>query len=201
MRYFYCPPTCSLAAMVALELAGAAYEAVEIDPRGDRAELLAVNPEGKVPVLEVEGTVITDTVAILYWLARRFPEAALIPADDTGTALALSRIAWFGNVFQITRRRLVRPQMFAPDTDAQQAIRLAATNEYAAALTKVDGWMAEPDCPLAVQACALLFYHWAVRDDQPVDHLRAYGAVVERLVARDDVQRALVRHASPLLQT
>ena len=46
------------------------------------AEYLAVNPEGKVPTLLVDGRPLTEVAAVLYYLAKRFPEAGLFPAGD-----------------------------------------------------------------------------------------------------------------------
>ncbi len=46
------------------------------------AEYLAINPEGKVPTLLVEGRPLTEVAAILFYLARRFPDAGLLPAGD-----------------------------------------------------------------------------------------------------------------------
>jgi glutathione S-transferase len=45
-------------------------------------EYLALNPEGKVPTLLVDGRPLTEVAAILYYLAKRFPEAGLFPAGD-----------------------------------------------------------------------------------------------------------------------
>ena len=41
---------------------------------------LAVNPEGKVPTLVIDGRPLTEVAAILLYLARRFPEAGLLPS-------------------------------------------------------------------------------------------------------------------------
>jgi glutathione S-transferase len=45
-------------------------------------DYLALNPEGKVPTLLVNGRALTEVAAILYFLAKRFPTANLVPADD-----------------------------------------------------------------------------------------------------------------------
>jgi glutathione S-transferase len=45
-------------------------------------EYLAVNPEGKVPTLLVDGRPLTEVAAVLYYLTKRFPEAGLFPAGD-----------------------------------------------------------------------------------------------------------------------
>ncbi len=52
-----------------LEEIGAPYEHVDVGPHSE--EVLARNPSGKVPVLEVEGTALTDSTAILTWLGDR----------------------------------------------------------------------------------------------------------------------------------
>ncbi len=200
MRYFYFPGTCSLAGMAALEICGASYVPAEVMLASDRAELRAVSPEGKVPVLEADGFVITDTVAILYWLARRFPDADLLPSDPAMAAITIGQLAWFGNVFHIIRRRFSRPMMFSDDPATEPSIRAMAAQEYGAALKKVDGWMADPAIPIAVQCYALNFYNWAVMDGREIGALTSYRQVVDRLCAREDVGRALTRHHSPLIR-
>lgn len=46
-------------------------------------QYLAINPMGKVPALKTGDTVLTETVAIITWLAEQFPEKRLIPAAAT----------------------------------------------------------------------------------------------------------------------
>lgn len=54
-------------------------------------EHLARNPQGLVPALEVEGRVLTQSLAIVEWLDARFPEPRLIPADADSRAAAMAR--------------------------------------------------------------------------------------------------------------
>ena len=53
-------------------------------------DFLAINPNGKVPALVVDGTVITEVAGTLFYLARAFPEADLMPAGLLGEAEAVS---------------------------------------------------------------------------------------------------------------
>jgi len=53
-------------------------------------EFLAINPEGKVPVLSIEGRPLTEVSAILFYLAARFPGSALLPAELEAQARVLS---------------------------------------------------------------------------------------------------------------
>jgi glutathione S-transferase len=85
VKLFYFPGSCSLASHIALAEAGAAYEAVRVDLRGgeQRApEYLAVNPKGRVPALITDRGILTETPAILAFIAQSFPAAALAPLED-----------------------------------------------------------------------------------------------------------------------
>jgi glutathione S-transferase len=84
MQLFHAWGSCSLAALIALEEAGADYELVVMSTRdGDqrKPEYLALNPMGRVPALVTERGVLTETPAILAFIAQSFPQAGLAPAD------------------------------------------------------------------------------------------------------------------------
>lgn len=85
-KLYFAPNTCALASHIALEEAGAAYEAVQLDFAANEqrsAAFLAVNPKGRVPALIVENKgVLTETAAILAFIAQSFPSANLAPIDD-----------------------------------------------------------------------------------------------------------------------
>ena len=85
MKLFYAPKTCALASHIALEEAGAAYEAIRLnfaEGAQRKPEYLAVNPKGRVPALVTDRGVITETPAILAFIAQSYPQARLAPLDD-----------------------------------------------------------------------------------------------------------------------
>lgn len=85
LKFYYAPRTCALAAHIALEHIAAPYEAVAVDfgRQAQRSpEYLALNPKGRVPALETERGILTETPALLLYLCQRFPEARLAPLDD-----------------------------------------------------------------------------------------------------------------------
>ena len=86
MFTLYCAPnSCALASHIALEQAGAEYEAVRMDlKRNDQRtpEYLRVNPKGRVPALVTPRGVLTETPAILQFICQSHPEAGLAPLDD-----------------------------------------------------------------------------------------------------------------------
>ena len=84
-KLYYAPGTCALATHIALEEAGAPYEAVLVDFRSQSQrspEYLAVNPKGRVPALVTDSGTLTETPALLCFVAQRFPEAELAPLAD-----------------------------------------------------------------------------------------------------------------------
>jgi glutathione S-transferase len=76
----------TLRALWALEEVGATYEYVEVDVmhgQGREPWFLKINPAGKVPVLDDDGTIITESAAVCMHLAEKYPESRLLPAPGT----------------------------------------------------------------------------------------------------------------------
>ncbi len=76
----------TLRALWALEEVGAPYEYVEVDimrGQGRESWFLKSNPGGKVPVLDDDGTVITESAAICMHLAEKYPGTKLLPPAGT----------------------------------------------------------------------------------------------------------------------
>lgn len=85
LNLFYAPHTCALASHIALEDAGADYTATRIsfataDQR--KPDYLAINPKGRVPALVTDRGVLTETPAMLAYIAQSYPAARLAPLED-----------------------------------------------------------------------------------------------------------------------
>lgn len=97
LTLYYAANTCALATHIALEEAGAEFDTVRIDfaANGQRdPEYLRVNPKGRVPALVTDSGVLTETPALLLFVAQSFPGANLAPLDD---AFALARMQAFNS--------------------------------------------------------------------------------------------------------
>jgi glutathione S-transferase len=85
LTFYFAPGSSSMAPHIGLHEVGVAFEPRPMSfKNGDlrRPEYLAINPEGKVPTLVVDGRPLTEVAAILYYLARAFPAAGLLPKDE-----------------------------------------------------------------------------------------------------------------------
>ena len=84
---------------IALNLKGLTYDQQDVDLRtgAQRSEtFVALNPQGMVPALEVDGAVLTQSPAILEWLEETHPRPALLPADPLDRAHVRAMAALIG---------------------------------------------------------------------------------------------------------
>src|SRR3981189_1804467 len=85
LKLYYAPGTCALASHIALAEAGAAYTTERLDFKSNQQnspEYLAVNPKGRGPSLVTDRGVLTETPAMLTFIAQSFPQAKLAPLGD-----------------------------------------------------------------------------------------------------------------------
>lgn len=85
---------------IALNLKGLEYEQHDVDLRARAHKTpayLALNPQGMVPALEVEGAVLTQSVAILEWLEEAYPAPALLPTALLDRARVRAMAALIGS--------------------------------------------------------------------------------------------------------
>ena len=82
--YDYWRSSAAYRVRIALNLKGVDYESRPVDLREDAqksAEYRALNPQGLVPMLEIDGHRLTQSVAIINYLDLRYPNQPLIPAS------------------------------------------------------------------------------------------------------------------------
>src|SRR5258707_15505407 len=84
LTLYFAPGTSSFAVHIALHEIGVPFEGRPMSFKNDLRSpaYLALNAEGKVPTLLVDGRPLTEVAAILHYLAKRFPDAGLLPRDD-----------------------------------------------------------------------------------------------------------------------
>jgi glutathione S-transferase len=85
LTLYYAPHTCALATHIVLEEVGAEYAGKRIDFATNQQrspEYLGINPKGRVPALVTDRGILTETPAMLVYVAQSFPETGLAPMDD-----------------------------------------------------------------------------------------------------------------------
>jgi glutathione S-transferase len=127
MILYYAPHTCSLASHIALEHAGARYELRRIDFGANEQrspEFLKVNPKARVPALVTERGILTETPAMLVFIAQSFPAARLAPIEDP---FALAEVQAFNSYLcstvHIAHAHRMRGYRWADDPAALEAMK------------------------------------------------------------------------------
>jgi glutathione S-transferase len=109
LTLYFAPGASSMAPHIALHEIGAPFESRPLSfyrKENRDPAFLAINPEGKVPTLTIDGRPLTEVAGILYYLARRFPEAGLLPVDDVeAEAQAVSWMSFIAATVHPARRQ------------------------------------------------------------------------------------------------
>lgn len=127
LTFYYAPNTVSLASHIALEHAGADYRAVRLDFSKEEQrspEYLRVNPKGRTPALVTPRGILTETPALLGFIARSYPAADLAPFDD---AFALAEMesfnAYLCSTVHVAHAHRMRGKRWADDPSALEAMK------------------------------------------------------------------------------
>ena len=106
--FYFAPGSSSMATHIALHETGAAFEPRLLSFKAKEQkgpDYLALNPEGKVPALIVDGRVLTEVAATLYYLAKTYPAAGLWPQGGVeGEAQAVSWMSFIAATVHPARR-------------------------------------------------------------------------------------------------
>ena len=109
LTLYFAPGSSSMAVHIALHEIGVPFETRPMSFKNQDMRspgFLALNPEGQVPVLLVDGRPLTEVAAILFYLAKRFPDADLLPRDDVeAEAQALSWMSFIASTLHPARQR------------------------------------------------------------------------------------------------
>lgn len=135
LKFFYAPGTCALATHIVLEHLGTPHEAVRLDFANNQQrspEYLAVNPKGRVPALVTERGVLTETPALLLYLAQTHPQAGLAPLDDPFALAQMQAVnSWLCSTVHIAHAHRRRAYRWADDEAAQRAMQAKVAQNMA----------------------------------------------------------------------
>jgi glutathione S-transferase len=199
-KLYFSPGAVSMATHMALEEVGKPYELepVLIKDNQQRSErYLRIHPLGRLPALEVEpGLILTETPALLAYLADQSPELALLPSAPLARARANEWMSLLASTLHVTFISAYRPDRYTADVAAQQALRVDGKQRFFELLRHVETKL-PPDAFVLdgrysfVDTYLAVFYLWARRLELPIEQLPRYGRLASLVMARPAVRRAL----------
>jgi glutathione S-transferase len=145
MKLYYAVHTCALASHIALEDAGAEYSTVRINFAAEeqrKPEYLAINPKARVPSLVTERGILTETPAMLAFIAQSFPKARLAPLDDP---FAFAEVQAFNSylcaTLHVAHAHRMRGTRWADDPAAIEAMKRKVPDSVGACYELIEGKM------------------------------------------------------------
>ena len=204
IKLFYATGACSLASHIALEEAGADYEALRVDTAaGDqrRPEYLAVNPKGRVPALVTDNGVLTETPAILAWVAQAFPEAGLAPTDPWLFAQAQAFNAYLAATVHVAHAHGMRGYRWASEESSFADMRNRVRGNMADCFQLIEDEMLKAPWVLGADFSICDGYlftvaGWLERDGVDIKRFPKVHAHFELVRTRNSVRKVLAREAS-----
>lgn len=180
LKLYLAPGSSSMAPHIALREIGAPFEIASLSfAKQEQREpaYLAINAEGKVPTLLADGQTLTEVAAILYYLAQRFPAAALLPDDLDGQAQVVS---WMSFAAATIHPAFIAGQAPVEAALAQAERRLAGRDWAVGAR-------------LSIADIHLFRLFWRIRNtlDLSLEALPGLVAHHDRMMAQDSVRRTI----------
>ncbi len=202
---YYAPHTCSLASHIALEEVCAEFELRRIDftKREQQAsDYLAVNAKARVPALVTPRGVLTETPAMLAYIAQTFPESGLAPIQDP---FAFAEVQAFNSYLcstvHVAHAHRMRGYRWADDPAAITAMQKKVPQSVGDGFELIERHMLKGPWVMGAtftMADPYLFTlaQWLEADGVNLAHLPHVTEHRERMRARPSVQKAIADELS-----
>ncbi len=198
IKLYYSPGACSLAPHIVLEELGIAYEPVLIslpDGQQKRADFLRVNKKGRVPVLNVDGKILTENLAILTYLGGGYAERGLWPKETWKQAEALSLMSWLASTVHIAIAGIFRAERYSADPVAKASINAQALITLTKCFVDIEAHLTGKTFAMGGQYTVcdpylLVFYRWGNRLAMDMKTLYpVWSKHAQRVYSRPTVKR------------
>ncbi|MDR9807857.1 glutathione S-transferase family protein [Rhizobium hidalgonense] len=200
LTLYYAPGTCALASLIALEESGLAFETRKLTfANGEQRspDYLQINPKGRVPALVTDRGVLTETPAILGFIAESAPGAKLVPLGD---AFEMARLQSFNSYLcstvHVNHAHRPRGSRWADEPAALEAMKAKVPQNMADCFTLIEEKMFEGPWVMGETYSLADPYLFVMTDWLPSDGVdpTRFAKVTDhhaRMLQRPAVQRAL----------
>ena len=198
LTLYYAPSTVSAAVAISLNEVGAPYETVKIDFASSdqtKPDYHKVNPKGRVPALITDRGVLTETSALLDYVAALYPKARLVPDDPFQAAQMRSVMTYLASTWHINHAMGGRGARWAYQQSSFDDLKSKVTENITANCRYFEDEVVQGPFVLGKQFTLADAYFYTVTTWLPSDgvdiadfpHLHAYQ---QRMQARASVHKA-----------
>ena len=204
LKLYFAPGTCALASHIALEESGAAYETVRLDfARNEQksTDYLALNPKARVPALVTEHGVLTETPAILGYIAQSFPAARLAPVEPFAFARAQAFNSYLCSTVHVAHAHKGRGSRWSDDPAVIEALKKKVTQNMGDCFSLIEtDMLADPwvmgEAYSVCDAYLFTIARWLEGDGVDIARFPKVQAHFRRMTARPAVGKVLAQHTS-----
>lgn len=199
-KLYFSPGAVSMATHMALEEVGIPYALEPVLIREGQQltdQYRRIHPLGRLPALEIElGVVLTETPALLAYLAELRPELELLPRAGLEGARANEWMSLLASAVHVTFISFLRPDRYTSDAAARAALKIDGKQRFFDMLRYVESRLPERGFVLGERyslcdAYLAVFFLWARRFELAVDQLPRYARLGGAVLQRPAVRRAL----------
>ena len=171
LKLYYSPGSCSLAPHIVLEEISEQFDielVSSMDNSTSTAGYLKINPKGRVPVLDIGESIITEVSAILTYLALTFPQADLLENTPTGLARAIEWMNWLTGIHSSVIAQNWRVERFSNDLSAHKDIQIKGMENLIEVCDQIDSKLQSHKWAVGekysiVDPYLLVFFRWGNR--------------------------------------
>lgn len=141
IKLYWASGTCAMASHIALEEAGASYETARLEfSQGDqrKPDYLKVNPKGRVPAIVTDSGILTETPAILAWIAQTHPQAKLAPTEPFEFAKAQAFNSYLCATVHPAHAHRPRAARWSDDPAAQETMKAKVPHNMSECFTLIE---------------------------------------------------------------
>jgi glutathione S-transferase len=203
------PGTVAMAVDMALREAGAAFELRLVDFKAGaqrEAPYLGINPKGRAPALVAERGVLTETPAILTWIAATWPQAGLAPDDAWEAARLQEFLAYLCSTVHVNHAHGPRAHRWADREESRADMKAKVPENMTAAYAHAETCLAGPwvmgDRYTVADPYLFVTGRWLEGDGLALADHPKLAAHRARMLDRPAVRASLAAHdlpAPPLL--
>lgn len=199
MRLYYAPNTISIAVAIALDEAGLDYEPVLVnfkEAEQTKPAYLALNPKGRVPILETYGGLLTETGALLEYIAAITPEVNLVPNDPLEAAHMRGVMYYLASTMHVNHAHRLRGSRWADKAESHADMTAKVPETMAQSARFVERSCLRGDYVLGDRftiADPYLFVacNWLEGDGVRLSEFPAVSAFLDRMRQRSSVKKAV----------
>ncbi|MBW3779725.1 glutathione S-transferase family protein [Aeromonas veronii] len=200
LTLFFAPGSCAVAVQIALLETGAPFTARQLHlAAGEQRspEYLAINPKGRVPALITEQGTLTETPALLLYVAQRFPDAKLAPLDNPFQLARMQEVnSFLASTVHVSHAHARRGSRWADDEQAIAAMQQKVASNMRDGFAQIEQHYLAGPWVLGEQFSVADIYlfvvaGWLKSDGVEISEFPKVAEHYQRMLSRPAVAKAL----------